>query len=217
MNKKKYNLVIFDLDGTLADTSMGIITSYKHTLVQMGRPEPTIEELRSCIGGSLLKMFVEKFHFSEEDAKKCVSIYRQKYAEQGIYEVELYKGMKQTLQALKQKGYKLAVATLKAEKLAKPLLKDLGVAEYFDLIHGVDDQDKLTKTDLINMCIEELAETTDTSVLVGDSINDLKGAELSNIDFIPATYGFGFKKNDDFVSHHVSNTIDNPLELLELL
>ena len=56
---------IFDMDGTLADTSLGIINCHKFANVQMGRPEPTNEELDGIIGGPLLKTYINRFSFSE--------------------------------------------------------------------------------------------------------------------------------------------------------
>ena len=81
---KKYNLIIFDLDGTLANTSKGILHYHKFTNTTMGRKTPTKKELDGIIGGPLLKTYIERFKFSEDDAKKAVEIYRLEYAKTGI-------------------------------------------------------------------------------------------------------------------------------------
>jgi phosphoglycolate phosphatase len=153
MNKNNVKLVIFDMDGTLADTSLGILNCHKYANVSMGRIEPTDEDLAGIIGGPLLKTYIERFKFSEDDAKKAVENYRARYAEKGVFEAELYEGMAETLKELKQKGYKLAVATLKAEVFAKQMLQNMGVADLFDVIHGVDMKDSITKSGLINLCL----------------------------------------------------------------
>ena len=217
MVNKKYKLIIFDLDGTLSDTSEGINKCYKHALVYMGRPEPADSELKNVIGGSLLKTFQDKFGFSEEDALKATTEYRNRYKQKGVYECKLYNGMKDTLQELKARGYMLAVATLKAENLAKIVLSNLGVADLFNLIHGVDSKDTLTKSDLINMCVSELGCEDFESVLVGDSIHDANGAKKSNVDFIAALYGFGFKTTDDLNQVPHVNQINSTLDLLKIL
>ena len=189
----KYKLAVFDMDGTLADTSEGILNCHRYAHKVMGRPEPRDEELDGVIGGPLLETYKTRFGFPEEDAKQAVKIYRERYAEQGIYEAKLYDGMKETLQQLKASGVKLAVATLKAERFAKIMLANMGVADLFDAIYGVDENDKRTKAELIQMCMDTLQVEKSETVMIGDSIHDLNGAKECNVDFIGVTYGFGFK------------------------
>lgn len=215
MENKKYKLVLFDMDGTLADTSPGILNCHKFANVKMGRPEPTNEDLEGIIGGPLLKTYISRFAFSETDAKKAVEIYRNRYAEQGIFEANLYDGIAETLSELKNKGYLLAVATLKAEIFAKQMLERMNVAHLFDVIHGVDLNDKITKSGLIDLCLTELNILPENAVLVGDSIHDYEGAQQSNIDFIGVLYGFGFKSNDEIDNNHTY--INSPKELLNVL
>ena len=197
MNKENVKLIIFDMDGTLADTSPGILNCHKHANVMMGRPEPSDSELDGIIGGPLLKTYTDKFKFSEEDARKAVEIYRARYAQIGVLEADLYNGMKETLENLKKDGFKLAVATLKAEQFAKLMLKNMGVADLFDVIHGVDMKDSLTKSGLVNLCLKELNVNAENAILVGDSIHDLLGAKESGVGFVAAMYGFGFKTEQE--------------------
>ena len=217
MIKKNYKLIIFDLDGTIANTSQGIVTCYKYTINKMINLEPTSEELKSIIGIPLIKTFMTKFNFSKNDAIKATTIYRKKYAEKGIYEVKLYNGLKEVLIELKKRGYRLAVATLKADNLAKSLLKNLNISKYFDVIHGVDDKDSLSKSDLIDMCKNDLNINSKETILVGDSISDKNGANLSKVDFIAAKYGFGFKLKEEQEALANTTTISEPLELLNIL
>ena len=176
MNKNNIKLVIFDMDGTLADTSPGILNCHKYANVSMGRIEPTDEDLAGIIGGPLLKTYIERFKFSEDDAKKAVENYRARYAKKGVFE---------------------AVATLKAEVFAKQMLQNMGVADLFDVIHGVDMKDSITKSGLINLCLNELNVEKENTVLVGDSIHDFLGARESNVGFVAAMYGFGFKTEEE--------------------
>lgn len=217
MKMKKFKLVIFDLDGTLADTSRGIINCHKHANAMMGSKIEDEKMLASVIGGPLLNTYRTKFGYSEEDARRAVDIYRERYATEGFKEASLYPEMKTALEALKTKGYKLAVATLKAERFAIPMLNELGVGDLFDVIHGVDDKDTHTKSSLINLCIKELNCTREDTVLVGDSIHDARGAMESGIDFIGATYGFGFKSDGELDSVSSYATISSPIELTQIL
>ena len=210
-----HKLIIFDLDGTLADTSIGILNCHRFANNEMGR-QVTDDDLRGIIGGPLLQNYREHFGYSDNDAINAIAIYRKRYAEIGFKEALLYDGVKDTLSELKTRGYKLAVATLKAERFALPMLEQLGIAEFFDLIHGVDDNDTRTKASLIDMCITELSETKESSVLVGDSHHDAIGANTANIDFVAALYGFDFKTKEEVDKYHNIATISAPKELLDI-
>lgn len=214
---KKPKLIVFDFDGTLADTSPGIINSHKYANVKMGKNEPDNDFLFGLIGGPLLETYEKKFNFPKENAIEAVRIYRERYAVEGIKEVELYDGMANTLKELKQRGYIVAVATLKAEKFAAPMLKSLDIAQYFDVIHGVDDQDTRTKASLIELCMSELNVSKEDTILVGDSSHDAIGAQTANVGFIAATYGFGFKSVSDAEKFNPISIIDSPNKLLEIL
>ena len=214
MDKEDIELIVFDMDGTLVDSSPGILNGHKFTNVQMGRPEPTDKDLEGIIGGPLLDTYINKFNFAETEARKAVEIYRKRYAEKGLFEAHLYDGMKNTLQELKQQGFKLAVATLKAEIFAKQMLENMGVADLFDVIHGVDLNDSITKSGLVNLCLKELNVNKENAILVGDSVHDFLGAKESGVGFVAALYGFGFNENN---SEMFPYKIQNPEELVELL
>ena len=214
--KKEYKLIIFDLDGTLADTSRGILDSHKHTLVAMGKEEPTDKELDGIIGGPLLKTYINRFGFNEEDANTAINIYRKFYATNGVLGVELYDNMAEVLKQLNAKGYKCAVATLKAENLAYVVLANLGIKDEFLIIHGVDSKDTLTKSDLINMCINESGVSKSEAILVGDSYHDMNGAKEVGIDFLAVTYGFGLKKQEEISDPYIVNIVDKPNDLLHI-
>lgn len=198
-------LIVFDMDGTLADTSPGILNSHRHAHKMMGRPVPDDKALEGVIGGPLLKQFTDRFGYSEPDAREAVTIYRNYYAEKGLLEAELYPGMAEALRQLHNSGCKLGVATLKAERFVKVMLEHMGVADCFDAIYGMDEADTRTKTMLIDMCMEATGCSREETVMVGDSIHDLNGARLSGVDFLGVTYGFGFKdsipEGEVFIDH----------------
>ena len=201
---KKYRLVVFDLDGTLADTSLGILNSHRYAHKMMGRQEPTDAELCGVIGGPLLQTYQTRFGFSDDDARRAVDFYRSYYAEKGIHEASLYPGMKDTLRELNRRGILLGVATLKAERFGKTMLEEMGVANLFHIIRGMDETDTRTKAKLIQMCITEAEIALGETIMVGDSVHDFKGAKEIGVDFLAVTYGFGFVKGEtplEYVCH----------------
>lgn len=202
----KYKLVIFDFDGTIADTSEGILDSHKYTLEVMRRNVPSEKILRSVIGGSLLETYKKQFGFTDDQARKAVNIYRERYAQVGIHKACLYPGFKKMVFELKKQGYKIGVATLKAERFATCMLNKMGIIDYFDVICGMDDSDRYTKASLVRKCCSICGVNECEAVLVGDSESDINGSIEAHVHFIGVTYGFGFKPdvNYDFcVAHHI--------------
>lgn len=211
----KYSTVIFDLDGTLLDTSEGIMAGARYTANIVGSPELTIDQQKSFIGPPVVDSFIRECGLSASKAREAVEIYRQRYKEKGLYEAKHYIGVKELLLRLKEKECKTAVATLKRDDFAKEILNHFELNEYFDVIKGIDNQDSHSKSDIILMCLKELAQTDISKVvLIGDSIYDAIGAEQVGIDFIAVTYGYGFKNHIDasqskniFIAENVDNII----------
>ena len=98
------------------------------------------------------------------------------------------------LKNLKEKGYKLAIATLKADSVVIRMVENMEISEYFDCVCGMTNDDNLTKAELIQMCMHNLKANPTKTVFVGDSLGDYEGAINAKVEFIGVTYGFGFKK-----------------------
>ena len=213
INSKKIKMVVFDLDGTVADTSEGILNSHRYAHTVMGRTVPADEILYSVIGAPLLDTYRNVFHFSDEQATEAVRIYRSWYADQGIKQAMLYPGMVNILQTLKRHGISAGIATLKAERFAESMMTDLGVRDYFCCIFGMNDGDTSTKSELISKCMLYTGAGAEETVMIGDSIHDFNGAQLCGVPFIGVSYGFGFRKGEE----HSFIVCDNLHEITEYL
>lgn len=214
---KKYNCIIFDLDGTLANTYPGIFNSYHYACETMGIELPTDAVVGAAIGAPLLEVFEKRFHLDRAVATTATEHYRKYYAEKGIHEANAYQGMQETLKYLKENGYLVAVATLKKEEFAKDILNELKLAEYFDVIVGMNAGDSLTKAQMLEKVCTMLKVDKTGAVLIGDSSYDAIGAFEANMDFIAVTYGFGFKNTEDANQYIASEIIDKPIELTKYL
>lgn len=193
----KYKAVIFDMDGTLVNTYRGIFNSYTYAAEKMGLVLPDDALVGAAIGAPLSEVFASKFGLDEGSVRTAVSLYRHYYAENGFREVEIYDGIRELLSYLRDNGYKLAVATLKREDFAVSIVKALELDTFFDVVYGIDDNDKLTKSDIINKCLAALSLAPDAALYVGDSSYDAIGSAQSGLDFAAVTYGFGFKNEKD--------------------
>ena len=190
-------LIVFDLDGTVADTSEGILNSHCHALSTMGRPVPSDRILFNTIGSPLLETYRTTFDFSDEDAVKAVQIYRDWYAEHGIHQAKLYPGMDALLRRINERGLSAGVATLKAEPFAMTMMDELGVGPLFRFIYGMNGEDTLTKAELIGKCMAAAGASPEETCMVGDSIHDYNGAKQCSVPFIGVSYGFGFRSGEE--------------------
>lgn len=209
----KYKLVIFDFDGTIADTSSGILDAHRFALSHMRKNVPSDLELRTVIGGYLLDTYIHRFGFSEMQAREAVQVYRERYATVGIHKAELYPEFEVMAKRLYEKGYLIGVATLKAEKFAEIMLRELGIRKWFNTVCGMDEYDNLDKAELIKKCCSICGVNEKNAILIGDSNNDAVGAHEAGVDFIGVTYGFGFQKDQkyDFC------TVDSAVDILDYL
>ncbi|MCU9612314.1 HAD hydrolase-like protein [Caldibacillus lycopersici] len=190
----KYTTILFDLDGTLIDTSEGIIKCASFTLKKLNKPELTIDQYQSFIGPPLKQSFISLCGFNEKQANDAVEIYRNRYNDKGLYEAKLYHNMEELLRFLKNNQINIGVATLKRDDLAKKIIHHFGISNYFHSINGIDENDSYSKADIITICLNEIGERQHSKVLlIGDSVYDSIGAEQVGIDFCAVTYGFGFK------------------------
>ncbi|MCK9479563.1 MAG: HAD-IA family hydrolase [Firmicutes bacterium] len=197
-----YKLIVFDLDGTLTDTSLGIINSYMYASEKNSFKKLPREQIKGFIGQNLLHSFVNNFGISEDIARKVVLDYRDYYAKKGVKECKPYPGLIKTLDSLTNKGFLLAVATLKKTELAIKVLEFLGICGYFSVIRGMDANDSKTKGELILSCLNELGIARHEAVMVGDSYGDMHAALALGIDFFAVTFGFGFS---DDISYDNAN------------
>jgi phosphoglycolate phosphatase len=191
--KKRYKAIIFDMDGTLADTSQGIYECHRYAAAQMGLPILSDSRLMGIIGEPLFDTYRTRFGLSEKDARLAVSHYRSKYVEKGVNQAKPYEGIKRLLEELDNAGYLLAIASLKAERFVFELIKQHKLLEYFDVIKGMDEKDKSSKADLIRQCLILLNVKPNDAILIGDSEHDARGAHEIGLDFLAVTYGFGYK------------------------
>lgn len=206
----RYRAYIFDLDGTLLDTSPGVFAAFRGALARLGRPEPTDEILAGTIGPTLKSSFVNLFGVPEEAAEDAVRIYREEYAAGAMFHAERYDGMAELLQILKEKGCALGVASYKLESYIEPVLERFDLAAYFDVFCGVRDEWE-SKAQIIGRCLSGLSCPPQQAVMIGDSPYDAIGAKEAGIAFIGAGYGFGFRQNE---LPYPAPMADMPLDIL---
>ena len=193
----KYKLVIFDMDGTLADTSPGILNCIKYTIKQMGLNEISLEQMYSHVGPPMEESYNRNFGLTGDSLKQAVSHHKEYAIQKGFKELKLYDGVLPLIDAIRKNGIKTAVATLKAHDTILKIFDSLEISDKFDIVFGVSQDNPMAKAQLLNCCIKEIGIEPFEAVLIGDSKYDAIGAMETGIDFIAVTYGFGFKSASD--------------------
>ncbi len=181
-------LIIFDMDGTLADTSPNIFKSYIHVAEKMNFDKPDLESLYNSLGGPLTDNIGRLYNLKDEEIKIAVDIYREYYSTLPL--VNPYRGIPDVLNVLKKSGYALAVATLKRKDFAEDLIEHWGLDEMFSSIQGSDERDSKSKSQMIDTCMKETGFSNLDTTMIGDSLSDYEASLKSDVSFIGASYGF---------------------------
>lgn len=190
--------LVFDLDGTLIDSSEGILGTLRHTFAVMGFALLPDEQMRKFIGPPLEPAFMEFLGVDRETAVKAVQVYRAEYKVTGILGVEVYDGVPEMLEALVNAGHTLHVATSKPEAFALRIFENIGLAKYFTHICGAGmDGTRAKKAEVLEELFSRGGVDTPDAVtladwrMIGDRIYDVEGAAAFGMKSVGVTWGFG--------------------------
>ncbi len=189
----KYDVILFDLDGTLTDSAPGIVNSVQYALKKFGIDETDMAKLYKFVGPPLSETFVEYYGFDEEQCKQGIIWFREYYEAKGIFENSVYDGIADMLQRLKEHGKRIVMATSKPEPMAERIVEHFGLKDYFEYVAGSTmDETRTAKADVIAYALKEVGITDRSKVLmVGDRRHDIVGAQKNNLDSMGVLYGYG--------------------------
>ena len=192
----KYKYLFFDLDGTLTDSAEGITNSVAYALNKFGIIIKDKSELTPFIGPPLVDAFMKHYGFSLEDAKKATEFFRERFRDIGIFENRVYDGIRELLESLKIKGFKLVVATAKPEEFANRILSHFKLDGYFHAVAGATFDGRISnKHDVIKYAFDKLCDIEKSeTVMIGDRDHDILGAKAFGLDSIGVLYGYGSKE-----------------------
>lgn len=211
-----FRFVIFDFDGTVVDTGEGILKSLQYSFEQMGREVPDMSDLKRFIGPPIHYSYTHYYGVSEEEVGEYIKKYRERYTVKGIYECELYEGIPELIDALKNRGIKVGIASSKPLRLIYNVADYLGITESFDAIVGVriDDSNHSSKTGLILEAMELMgADDKNEVLMVGDRLYDIEGAKGAGVKSCGALWGYGsqeeFRQYEaDFIVRQAKDVLD---------
>ena len=193
--------VLFDLDGTLTDSRRGILRSTRFALRRLneekGAAHPIPEEnaLEYMIGPPLRDTFATLV--GPENVEALIGYYRERYADIGLFENDVFDDVPETLAALHAAGYRLFVATSKNEADARRILAHFELAKYFVGIYGSqNDGGRAVKSDLLAYILaqENIKASAANVVMIGDRKFDILGAKAVGIAAMGALWGYGSRE-----------------------
>ncbi len=225
---KKY--LLFDLDGTVTDSNLGITRCVQYALLDQGIDEQDMSVLEEYIGPALDDSFKKYHGLNDEQAAKAVAKYRERYRDTGIFENEVYDGIVPCLETLKAAGKIICLSTCKPEPFAVRILEHFKLDKYFDVVTGSDlEGTRKQKYQVIEETFKRLSanvlrqELTDEllneikadSVMIGDRNQDVNGAHQVGIECIGVRYGYA--KPDELEDAGVDYIVETIPELTALI
>ena len=199
--------VLFDLDGVLIDSHAAFTASVNHALGEYGLPARDAGELRRFIGPPLRGTFAE-LGVAREDIDARVDAYRDHYGRHGAEVTTVFPGIPELLEAVGAR-HRLVIATSKAASLAEAIVRELGLAPYFDALHGpADETSAEPKATTVARALPAIA-------LVGDTRYDVEAARANDLRAIGVTWGIGAE--DDLRAAGAEAIAHTPDELEALL
>lgn len=214
---KKTGLIIFDLDGTLVDSSDDIAWAANKTLLYMGESERDIEVIKENIGWGV-KVLIERLMPGEEEERirTARGKFLEYYWEHLNVKTALYPGVLDTLEYLKGVDKKMAIVTNKQIKFTERILEELAIKKFFDMVLGGDSlANKKPHPEPVEKIIATLAVQKDMAVFVGDSPVDCEAGKGAGIFTIGVEYGF--RDKEELISAGFDLLIKEFSELRDIL
>ena len=212
---KNVRYVLFDLDGTVSDSSEGIMKSVDLALRSKGKEVP-YDTLRSFIGPSL-RMSFSRYAKDEKERDEMLETYRKRYKKTGWSENVIYDGIAELVRDLKNSGRHVVLASAKPEYFCREILKLFKVDKYFDFIGGADFEGKRDdKTVLMRYVLDNIGNPApEEVVMIGDRIFDVECAHNNGIKCIGVKYGFAPENElENAGADYIADTVEDLRKLL---
>ena len=216
---KKYDTVIFDLDGTLMDTLEDLADAVNEILSRNGYPVRTIREVRRIVGNGLRQTLTLCLPegTDQEEVDRLLPEFASYYQEHCQIKTKPYDGIEDTLRELSDRGFKLAIVSNKRDEAVKTLNREC-FAEYVRVAIGENESAGIGKKpapDTVYQALRELGSTREQAVYVGDSEVDRMTAENAGLPCVSVDWGF--RDREELEKLNPAWLISRPEELLKIL
>ena len=207
-----YKCILFDLDGTLADTDLLVVEGFLHFFREYKKEKVTLETLASFSGPSLKESFSK--HFPGYDVNELIEKFREYTWPMYDTYIELYEGMEEVLDTLKSKGFKLGIVTSKMKIATEKTLNEINIGHYFDYVISIEDVSApKPNPEGVLKSMEFFNSSREETLFIGDAVSDLLTANNAGIDCCLVSWNLrGRHKNVNPKFY-----IDSPTQLLEVI
>ncbi|HVG29491.1 MAG TPA: HAD hydrolase-like protein [Pyrinomonadaceae bacterium] len=208
---------LFDLDGTLTEPALGITNCYRFALESLGRPAPAQGDLLKFIGPPMRQSFAGILGADDAELiERAVALYRERFARVGLYENEVYAGVREMLEGLRAAGLRLFVATSKVTEYSVRVLEHFDLAGFFVSVHGATPDGSLDdKALLVARLLREEGLDPAESVMIGDREHDIIAARRNSLRAVGVAYGYGSRA--ELVEAGAEVICDSPAGVAALL
>lgn len=189
----RYDVVLFDLDGTLTESEPGILNCVQYAVEKMGFPVPAREVLKKFIGPPLLTSFEEQCGMTGPQAEQALVLFRERFDPIGWKENSVYPGIAPLLRTLKARGAHVGLATSKPVEFAHRIMDYFGLTPYVDIVSAapMKETHHASKKELIAAA---LPASYRRACMVGDRRFDVEGARENGIEAVGVSYGYGSRE-----------------------
>ncbi len=214
---KKYEAVIFDLDGTLLDTLEDLKDSVNYVMRQYRFPEHTLEDIRKAVGNGIRKLIERSV---PEGTKPDIldaafADFKVHYKANCKNKTKPYAGIGEVLEKLKKEDYKLAVVSNKNHEAVQEIIPYY-FGELFDIAVGaMEGMEKKPSPDTTRFALKQLGVSEERALYIGDSQVDVATAKNAKLDGIFVTWGF--RSKDELVEAGAYEFADNAIELYNMI
>lgn len=184
--------IIFDFDGTLADTNRGIIDTFQATLEKMGRKRIDEQKIKSVIGLPLKQNFTVAADMSDEEAERAVAIYRDLFHDVAMKSIVIFPGVEETLRTLAERGVPMAIASSRGTPTLHEISSMLGIDRFIPLrlTFGVEAVARPKPApDLVHLILSQTGAKPEETLVVGDATFDLEMGKAAGAHTCGVTYG----------------------------
>ncbi len=222
MSLPKPEMILIDVDGTLVDSVPDLAYCVNEMLKQLGIPERDEQSIRHWVGNGVERLvkrgLINALDGEPDQAlyEKALPIFRELYAVNTSVRSHLYDGVLEGLDYMQAAGYRLGCVTNKAAEFTRPILRDLGIADYFEVTICGDDTPRKKPDPLpLLTAAEKLSVKPENSMMIGDSQSDVKAARAAGFSIICLSYGYNH--GEDIRDFNPDAVIDSFTELKQLI
>ena len=214
MTKK---VIIWDLDGTLMDTLQDLYLATNHALRAFDMPERSLDEVRRFVGNGVRRLIQLAVPDGDTNPlfEEVFKEFKAYYVEHCQDNTDLYPGISETLRALKEAGYRMAVVSNKLQTGVDELHKEY-FSQYIDVAIGERQGiNRKPAPDMVLLALQELGADKEEAVYIGDSDVDIMTARNSELPCISVLWGF--RDRDFLIEHGATTFAQHPRDIIDLL